>query len=238
MDDQATVAPHKPLSAEFWSSHSLEYEEVFGKDPGRVAAVHTWLSHLPPKSHVLDCGCGTGIPVAQTIADSGYHYYGIDMAAGMVELCQQRVPEASLEVANMLSYTPTRTFDGVVASLSFMELSYEEHVEMARKWFQWLRPGGLFLLCTITTEEPGNTDGGYGDNSHSSFDRAAGCASAVTAKFMGNEVLVTLFTQPGWVSLLEGAGFEIVSEKTDFVVLDDAPDEPRLYIIARKPEGN
>ncbi|KAL8683355.1 MAG: hypothetical protein Q9224_006691 [Gallowayella concinna] len=237
MDDQPTKTSHDSRSAEFWSNLGLQYERAFSNDPKLVSAVQRWLSHLPPVSHVLECGCGTGVPIACTIANGGHHYYGIDIAAGMIALCQQRVPEGSFQVVNMLSYKPPRLFEGVVASLSFFELSYEEHVSMARNWFEWLRPGGYCLVCTITDGEPVAMDGGYGDKSQSAFDWETGCTGGLKASFMGYNFLCTMFTQRGWVRLLQGAGFEIVDVETDLFVSNSQPDEPRLYVIAKRPEG-
>ncbi|KAL8819479.1 MAG: hypothetical protein Q9223_002091 [Gallowayella weberi] len=225
------------LVESMWTcSLGLKYEKAFGYNSVLVGAVQRWLSHLPSASHVLECGCGTGVPIACTIANGGHHYYGIDIATGMLELCQQRVPEGSFQLVNMLSYKPPRLFDGVVASLSFFELSYEEHLQMARNWFEWLRPGGYFLVCTTTDEEPGAKDEGYGDKSQSAFNWETGCTGGVKASFMGYNFLCTMFTQRGWVRLLRGAGFDIVNMETDLYVSGSEPDEPRLYVIARKPE--
>ena len=64
------------------------------------------------------------------------------------------------------------------------------------------------------------------------------CATDVEAMFMGNMISNTLFTQKGWIKLLEGAAFEIVSADTDFFVAPtkDAFKEPRYHVVARKPE--
>ncbi|KAL8833980.1 MAG: hypothetical protein Q9170_003982 [Blastenia crenularia] len=235
-NNQETSPPQKsPLGADFWSTLGLDYERAFGNDPKLIAAVQKWLAHLPPASHVLECGCGTGVPIARTIADSGFRYHGIDIAAGMVELCRKRVPEASsLEVVDMLSYSPARIFDGVVASLSFLELRYEEQVTMAGKWTQWVRPGGVFLLCAITAEE---THEGYGEQREGVWDAESGCVKDIPTTFMGRSITVTLFTQRGWVKLLEGVGFEILSTDTDLYVPQEGESEPRYYVIARKPGG-
>ena len=225
-----------PLSPSFWSSLGLSYQQAFAEDPALIAAVRKFLSHLPPSSHILECGCGTGIPIAHTITSSGHRYHGIDMAPGMVELCRQQVPDAcSLEVVNMLSYSPSRSFDGVVASLSFFELKYEEQVQMAGKWAGWLREGGVFLLSTITAEE---SQDGYGEQTEGVFDRENGCVRDIPTAFMGNRITVTLFTQRGWVRLLEGVGLEILSTDTDLFVPKVGSSEPRFYVIARKPRGD
>ncbi|KAL8871154.1 MAG: hypothetical protein Q9174_002958 [Haloplaca sp. 1 TL-2023] len=233
-DDQEALASVKSSSdPDWWSTLGLDFEKAFGNDPIIIAAVQKWLSYLPPKSHVLDIGCGTGVPVARTIADAGYLYHGIDYAAGMLDLCRAQVPEAeSLEVVDMLSYKPSRTFDGVVASLSFFELKSEEHVDMVGRWASWLRDGGVFLVCTITADESRD---GYGDQSKGTWDQERGCVKDMPTPFMGKELLCTFFTQRGWVQLLEGAGLEILSTVTDFYKPKQGESEPRYYVVARKP---
>ncbi|KAL8655237.1 MAG: hypothetical protein Q9226_003121 [Calogaya cf. arnoldii] len=235
-DQETGTSLRKRLSPDFWSALGLDYEKAFANDPKLIAAVQKWLSHLPPASHVLDCGCGTGLPIARTIVDSGYRYHGIDSAAGMVDCCRAQVPHAdSLDVVDMLSYLPPRTFDGVVASLSFLELSYEEQVQMVGRWAEWLRDGGVFLLCAITAEELRDGDGEQGQGI---WDQESGCVKDIPVTFMGKSISITLFTQWGWVRLLEGAGLEILSTETDLYVPKQGENEPRYYVVARKPGRN
>ena len=123
---------------------------------------------------------------------------------------------------------------GIVASLSHFELSPDEHREMMRKWLEWLKPGGYYLLSTIAT-----VTGEEFAGTARSFDQESGCADGVKTNFMGNNILVTVFTHGGWRKLFEDAGFEIVStEEKLFVSKSEiTSDEPRFYIIARKPVG-
>jgi len=218
----------RAVDGQFWSDLGMKYEEAYGQDDALVMVVQKWLSLLPPAASVLECGCGTGKPIARTIADGGYRYHGIDLASGMVALCQRQVPEGSYEVVNMLDYVPKIEYDGAVASLSHLELSPQEHVEMARKWFEWLRPGGFMLLSTIDGED------WYGAKS---FDPETGSASGMENVFLGNKIIITMFTQKGWRKLLEDAGFDVVYIETDLFKpkAKDAPEEPRYYIIAKKP---
>lgn len=233
-DTSSTSSPHKALDAQFWSDLGLGYQAAFGDDPGLVAVVQKWLALLPSASSVLECGCGTGKPIGRTIADSGHRYHGIDAAAGMVEVSRKQIPEGDFEVVNMLSFNPDRQYDGIVASLSLFELSLEENREMGRNWMKWLKPGGYFLLSTIAT-----VTGEEFIGDAQSFDPKSGCAEGVKTNFMGNKILVTVFTQGGWRKLLEDAGFEIVSTEEKLFVseAENTSDEPRFYLIARKPVG-
>ncbi|KAG7007876.1 hypothetical protein G7Y79_00008g025140 [Physcia stellaris] len=228
MDPSKAGPTPRGQTAEFWSDLGLKYQAPFENDPQRIAAVQKWLSFLQPSSTVLECGCGTGIPIARTVVNSGHHYHGIDLAEGMVEICRRQIPEGILEVADMTQYKPSREYEGVVASLSFFELSRDEQIAMGRRWYEWLKPGGYFMLSTISIE-------GY-DVEAGSFDSATECTSGVEAMFMGSRLLVNIFTQKGWRMLLEKAGFKIVHTETDLFepAAEDTPPEPRYYVIARK----
>ena len=227
------------LDAQFWSDLGMKYEEAYGDDEGLVKMVQKWLSYLPPASTVLECGCGTGKPIARTIADAGYHYHGIDLASGMVALCQKQVPEGTYQVVNMVEYVPSILYDGVVASFSHFELTPEQHQKMAHNWMQWIRPGGFLFLSTITGGvehgEPKSWDPEAGHAK--SWDPESGCATGVDTTFMGNRILVTVYTQEGWKKLLQDAGFELVHIETDYFQPkeDVSPGEPRYYVIAKRP---
>ena len=226
-------APARVLDAQFWSTLGIDYEHAYGNDPTLVSIIKKWLSHLPPSGLILECGCGTGIPIARTIADAGFKYHGIDVAEGMVDLCRKQVPDATYDVVNMLDLIPPKEsegFDGIVASFSHFELSPDEHKAMARKWFDWMKPDGYMLLSTITGEE------GQDLSKVENFDAENECAPNTEAIFLGNRIIITVFTPKGWRKLLEDAGFQIVSTDTDIFrpKAEGATAEPRFYVIAKK----
>ena len=231
----------QPLNTDeaFWTDLGLKYEAAFSHDTGQTRLIQTYLSKLPPTASILDCGSGTGKPVAVAIAASGRHVHGIDLSAGMVSLSRKAVPGGTFEVANMLEYAPPAQtdgsgYDGVVASLSIFELSRSEVGTMSRKWFEWLRAGGLLLINTFAAEACEQVKDG-------NWDADRQCATKVEWMFMGNNVLITLFTKAGWKALLEEAGFEIVHTEEDlFQPRAEARCdlEPHYYIIAKKPSSN
>ena len=215
---------------QYWSDLGLKYEAAYGHDTSLYNALQEYLNKLPPSADILECGCGTGKPVAKTIADSGRNVHGIDWSTGMVSLSRKAVPSGTFEVVNMFDYEPTMKFDGVVASLSIFEISRKEITTMSHKWFQWLKPGGLLLINTFPAEDCVQVKA-------ANYDADGECANEVDWKFMGENHPITLFTRAGWKVLLEKAGFEIVHTKEDQFTPPEAANcdfEPRYYIIAKK----
>ena len=216
---------------EQYNSIGLKYQEVYSNDPDLIRFLKDWLHLLPDKAHILDCGSGTGKPVARTIVDTGYHVHGIDFSSNMIDLARKQVPEGTFELVSMLDYHPKAPFDGVVASLSLFERSREELITMSHKWFQWLKPGGYLLINMMAGEECDkyvpltyDADGMYVHGSK--------------WLFLGDMLQVGMFTRKGWRTLLEGAGFEIFrTEDAMFVPPAECYPEARYYIVGKKPEG-
>ena len=215
---------------QYWTDLGLKYETVYGHDTGLRNIVQKYSTMLPPGAHILECGSGTGKPVASTIAATGRRIHGIDMSSGMVSLSQKAVPDGTFEVANMLQYAPSVSYDGAVASLSIFELSRQEVATMCDKWAQWLKPGGLVLISTFAAEDCEQVKA-------ANYDADGECASKVEWGFFGQKVLITLFTRKGWKVLLDKAGLEIVHTEEDLFTPaadTECEPEPRYYIIAKK----
>ena len=135
----------------------------------------------------------------------------------------------------MLEYSPPpASFGGVTATLSLFELTRAELTAMAGRWFQWLKPGGYLLTCTIGADD---VEGIPPER----YDEDGECASGIDWVFMGHKVLLTLFTKAGWTRLLEGVGFKIVHTETALFkppVEAKCDDEIQFFVVARKPEAS
>ena len=216
--------------ADNYNNMGIQYQKVYGDDPDLVRILKSWLDGLPKNSHILDCGSGTGKPVARTIVDSGHQVHGIDYSATMIDVSSKQVPEGEFELVSMLDYKPREQYDGIVASLSLFERSRTELEAMAHNWFQWLKPGGSLLInmlaaedCKAATPETYDADGLF--------------AGGIKWLFLGEILLVGLFTREGWKVTLEKGGLQIVrTEEATFTPPAECYVEPRYYITAKKPE--
>ena len=206
---------------EFYSNLGKRYEDAYGNNTGLQKMIQHFLDLLPPKTSVLDCGCGTGKPVSYMIAESGHKPYGIDLSPTMVELSQKQVPQGTFKQCNMLDYTAApATFAGATAILSLFGLDRAGITRMAGSFFDWIQPSGYLLLYVFGAEDCKTRPEQY--------DPDGECAHGVESIFMVHKSYLTLFTKKGWTKMLESVGWEIAEIRTDRF---DTPKEAVLYVM-------
>lgn len=220
----------------FFNQIGPKYQEAYAHDEGVHRAVRGLLRLLPPDASVLDCGCGTGKPVAAMVAASGRRVHGIDRSERMVELSRRQVPGGTFDKADMLEYGPEdASFSGIIAMLSLFELSRAELVAVADRFHRWLRPEGHLLMGVIGADDRAK------DVKAEMWDADGLFARGIPTTFMGRLEFKNLFTKKGWDALLEGAGLKVLSAEVDvFKPPPDAgcDDEPHYFVIAKKPPNH
>lgn len=109
--------------------------------------VADWARTLPPGAAVVDIGCGSGWPVATTLAAAGCRVAGIDPAPTLLAAFRQALPDAPVacEAAEQSRFFDRR-FDGAVAiGLLFLLPAAAQAAVIARVG-RALVPGGRFLF--------------------------------------------------------------------------------------------
>ena len=216
-------------TVDFYDSVATEYEGAYGHSAGLLNFIQHSLSVFKPASKVLDVGCGTGAPVATTLARAGHKVTGIDITPSMIELSRAAVPDGDFEVADMLDYAPKEQMDVVLNVLSLFGLSRQQLDAMSRKWAAWLAADGLLGIVTVAAESCALAKEAYSEDGLS--------AEGLRFRFMGNVVELTLFTKEGWRVLLERVGLDIIhTEEHLFVPSAEANPETEMqyFILARK----
>ncbi len=100
---------------------------------------------LGPAAHVLDLGCGCGIPLARALAGR-VRFTGIDISPAQVARAERLVPGATFLCADMCdAELPSRSFDLVVALYSIIHVPVEEQRALLGRIRSWLRPGGRMV---------------------------------------------------------------------------------------------
>ncbi len=118
---------------------------------GVSATRQKWLDRLidilfPQTGHILDPGCGGGIPVARTLATLGHSVVSVDLSAQQIVRARQNLPEATFMQADMCDLSfPPESFDAVCAFYSITHIPPEEQASLPAKIATWLRPQGLFI---------------------------------------------------------------------------------------------
>jgi ubiquinone/menaquinone biosynthesis C-methylase UbiE len=109
-----------------------------------------------PGQQVLELGCGTGED-AVWLAQNGLHVVATDASPVMLEIARAKVASAGvagnveLELLNLndtRTWSPGRTFDGVLSNFGPLNCLYER-VPLAQALARWLRPGGWVALVVM-----------------------------------------------------------------------------------------
>lgn len=109
-------------------------------------------ARLPDGAHVLDIGCGAGVPIARTLAQR-FSVTGVDISGEQIRLARQHVPTGTFIQADMMAVDfPDATFDAVVSFYAIFHVPREEHAELLRRIRRWLKPGG-YLLATVAAQD-------------------------------------------------------------------------------------
>ena len=103
-------------------------------------------SMLFPRRTVLDLACGTG-RVANKLIDLGFAYTGVDISPTAIDEAGNTCPRGEFYVGDIISFSPERRYDLVLALHVFVHLVEDPDWEKALDVVtSSLKPDGLFLL--------------------------------------------------------------------------------------------
>ncbi len=148
-----------------------------------------FLSLLPKEAHVLDVGCGAGIPTANFLVKKGIKVTGIDLSDTMLRLARENVPNAEFikKDINEINFDEN-IFDGVVSVYTLFHLPKKNHFLIFKKLYEILKPGGILLINTGVSESEG------------------------TSNFFGVPMFWSNYEPKTTLELVKKAGFSIISE--------------------------
>ena len=111
------------------------------------AAAGTAMKLLPPRSTVVELGCGSGITAA-LLTVAGHSVLGIDQSPALLALAKRHAPHASFTAGSFVD-VDLPPCDAVLAIGEVLNYRFDERADLgeaARRVRAALRPGGLFLL--------------------------------------------------------------------------------------------
>lgn len=103
---------------------------------------------------IIEAGCGHGTwaeELFQALSADGdrIDYLGLDFVEPRIRLARQRlgrVENASFELADAAVFDPDGPVDIVLAIEVLCHLTPRQHAQWMRRWQNWLRPGGCFIV--------------------------------------------------------------------------------------------
>ena len=117
------------------------------RDSQDVLLLQELMERLPANGHVLDAGCGAGIPISQMLSER-FQVTGVDFSEAQIELARKNVPNARFLCEDMTKLDfPQNTFDGMTSYYAIIHIPRDEHRALLGNFYRMLRPNGLALLC-------------------------------------------------------------------------------------------
>lgn len=163
--------------------------------------------HIPRHEKLLDFGCGSGIPVSKKLAED-YDVVGIDISQRQTELAKANVPSAEFIHADVLDvHFESNTFSAIVSFYTLWHLPKEGHNGVLRKFYKWLKPGGILLITVGKGDEP----------------------PQLNPDFFGTTMFWCTYDRSDYLRMIEEIGFRII-HKPEF----EYTDEGFPIIIGRK----
>ncbi|MGB5912046.1 MAG: class I SAM-dependent methyltransferase [Promethearchaeia archaeon] len=111
---------------------------------------------LSENGRVLDVGCGAGIPTGKYLVSRGLKVTGIDISDTMLEMARKNVPEADFinKDMNNLDFKKN-SFDGIISVYALFHVPKNNHPNIFKQFFKILKPDGILLINTGTSESEG-----------------------------------------------------------------------------------
>jgi cyclopropane fatty-acyl-phospholipid synthase-like methyltransferase len=162
---------------------------------------------LSPKSHILDIGCGAGIPVDRFFVEKGHSVMGIDISEKQIELAKKNVPQGNFKVEDMsLMRDGEYSVDAVVSFYAIFHTKRETHEDILHKINSFLKKDGYLLITMGASEWEGKED-----------------------DFFGGGMEWSHYGVKKNLELVKNANFEII-----FSEVDTSGNEKHLIILAQK----
>ncbi|WP_316831314.1 class I SAM-dependent methyltransferase [Pedobacter aquatilis] len=130
------------------------------------------ISLIPEDGHILDVGCGTGIPMLKYFIDSGIKVTGVDASKKMLSMARQNFPDTEFILADMRELDLGKKYNAIIAWHSFFHLPAAHQPGVIVSFKAHLQAGGVLLFTSGTTNgEAWGLNGGE-NLFHASLDTA------------------------------------------------------------------
>lgn len=207
--------------AAFWTKIARKYAADPIRDmDGYLHTLERTKSYLKPDDQVLEVGCGTG-STALELAPLVGHITGTDLAAGMIEIAEEKRCAAgrdnvTFQVQDVTGDQVNGAGYDVVMAHNLLHLVPDLGVAIARIAGE-VKKGGLFISKTPCAPARGRFV--YGILRYLAIP---------LMQVVGKAPAVSFSTEAGLEDVITSAGFEVVEAFTQGGIL------PVRYVVARK----
>jgi cyclopropane fatty-acyl-phospholipid synthase-like methyltransferase len=152
MDERAT---QRDLVRRGYDAISHAYRSDFGDasadSPETTARYAEWIddlaARLEPGAHVLDIGCGAGVPADRLLVAAGLRVTGVDISSVQIERARTLVPDATFVCHDIVDFVlEPESVHAVVSLYALIHVPLEDQRDLFPRILAALRPGGLFLV--------------------------------------------------------------------------------------------
>jgi SAM-dependent methyltransferase len=180
------------------------------RDSEDVRLLGELVNRLADNAHVLDAGCGAGIPVSQMLSER-LHVTGVDFSEAQIELARKNVPNARFLCEDMTKLDfPENTLDGICSYYAIIHIPREEHEPLLANFHRMLKPGGIALLCLGAQHLIDDIDENY----------------------LGTRMYWSHYDSETYLKMLKEAGFKLIWSK---IVTDETCEGAgHLFVLAQK----
>lgn len=109
------------------------------------------ISLIPVNGSILDIGCGTGFPIFDYFLSKGFNVTGIDASEKMLSIANENFPSEEFILADMRKLSIGKKYNAVIAWHSFFHLPAADQQNMFRIFGNHLKPNGILLFTSGTT---------------------------------------------------------------------------------------
>lgn len=157
VSDRQSHAPKYWWKKEFGSTYFHLYNPVL--NPDRTAKEVRFIRRvtaLTRHMHVLDLGCGHGRHTIE-LARQGFTVTGLDYSDYFLRVARATAAKNRIQIRLVKQDMRTMSYSGkfdVILSMysAFGYFPYEENIDVLRRVFNALKPGGVFLIDVINAE--------------------------------------------------------------------------------------
>jgi predicted TPR repeat methyltransferase len=161
-----------------------------------------------PNGHILDIGCGSGLPLTKYFCERCFRVTGIDVAEEMIAIAKSSVIEgADFIVSDFIDFITNNKFDAILAWDSLWHFPKAKQTSLYSKIGSMLQANGYFLFTH------GNADGEHVDT------------------MMGEPFYYSALPEQEIYKQLTENGFEVLYSHQDFI---ENNTHRALVVLAKK----